>query len=88
LGHDALGVDDGMPLKDLGQAVGQVAGQTATRALVKLEVEKQLIVPGRFEGQPDVIRPFIVVPEEGFEKLDGALRWKEGVEFFLAEDGF
>jgi hypothetical protein len=88
LGHNPLSVDDGMPLKNLGQPVGQVAGQAAARALVKLEMEKQLVVAGGFEGETDIIGPFIVVPEKGLKKMDGALRWKEGIEFILAEDGF
>jgi hypothetical protein len=86
--HDALGVDDGMPLKDLGQPIGQVAGQAAAGTLVKFKVEKQLVFPGSIESQSDIICPFIVVPEKGLKKLDGALRWKEGVQFILAEDGF
>ena len=79
---------DGMPLKDLGQAVGQVAGKTAPRALVKFEVEKQLMVPGGFEGQPDIIRPFFVVPEKGFEKLVCPFGVKEGFQAVRRKKGF
>jgi len=79
LRHQTLDVDDGVAAEDLGQAVGQVAGQTSAGAFVKLESKGEGVCCLAFEGEADVVGPFFGVAEQGIKEGVGPFGRKEGL---------
>jgi len=60
-----------VPGKDLGQSVGQIAGQAHAGTLLQMEGETQLFRDLAFESEPDVVGTFLGIAEQGFEKRVG-----------------
>ncbi len=83
--HQPLDVDDRVPAKDLGQAVGEVAGQASAGPFVQFEGEVEGVTALAREGEADVVGAFLGVPEKGLEELVGPFGRKEGAQGLGAE---
>lgn len=83
-----LDVDHRMPGKDIGEAVGEVAGQATARPLpqvqVKLQLPALLVETGKTQG--NVIRPFAGVTKQGFKESIGPLWGKQCLDRIGTED--
>ncbi len=84
-GNQALDVDYRMAGEDLGQSLGEVAGQAAVWSLVEEQVKDQLVAPGLPVGQGDIVGTFRGIAEQGLKKLIGSTSWEKGGKFVLAE---
>jgi hypothetical protein len=84
-GNQALDVDYRVAGEDLGQPLGEVAGQAAVWPLVEEQVKDQLVAPGLPVGQGDIVGTFRGIAEQGLKKFIGSTSWEKGGEFFLAE---
>jgi hypothetical protein len=84
-GNQALDVDYRMTGEDLGQSLGEVAGQAAVWSLVEEQIKDQLVAPGLPVGQGDIVGTFRGIAEQGLKKLIGSTSWEKGGKFVLAE---
>jgi len=85
LGNQPLDVDYRVAGEDLGQPLGEVAGQTAVWPLVEEQVKDQLVAPGLPVGQRYVVGTFRGIAEQGVKKFIGSTSWEKGGKFILAE---
>lgn len=94
LRHHPLEVDERVAGEDLGQAVGEVAGQALARPLVKFQGKGQGLGLGvvTLEGQADVVGTLAGVAQQGVEELVGPVGRKKagqnlaGKELLLGGD--
>ena len=73
--------------EDLGQPLGEVAGQAAVGALMKAQVHGQGVAFEIAIGQLDVVGAFAGVAEEGVEEIVAALPGEYFCQVFRGEKG-
>ena len=88
VGHQAFDVDHRMAGKDLGQAIGQIAGKTFARPLDEIKGKMKFLVlgPVAVEFQRDIVGAFRGVTEQGIKKIIGPAGWEEFLERIIGEN--
>lgn len=85
LANDTGHIDNRVTHKHLGQAMGEVAGQTLAGALVKLKFEIDAILCLTDIGECDIISAFRTVTQKGLEKAVCAIRRKDFFQYVWRE---
>lgn len=69
VGYNTCHIDNGMTAEDLGEALGQIAGQATARTFMEVEFHGQFLSIAPSVDKFDVIGTFACITKQGFEKI-------------------